>query len=473
MQQGADTFSYDPLSRLTAASVAGAASTYQYDGDGLLAIRTGSTGSTNYVWDTSTAPAPLLEAGGDRVVHGLGPLYLERADGSTIRLVRDALGSVRAEVDDLGLVTKSFRYAAYGAISDRFPSSATPTLLGFTGEIADPSGLTYLRARWYEPSHGRFVSRDPYAGTLTGPVSLNAYIYAAGRPNLLTDPLGLDPGEPDRDPGLGCQKFVLCHVIPVLSAEAAAVAGRDGRRVPTRPGTLWPTDHPVRQGQSPHGVRKRGFPEGPSGGSGQRRVQKDQRQTHSAWLRPANLGLRRGKSKLGAKVVLGLGGRRVALARQRPSSREPALGLQPVGCLEQPLGAPMMADRTSESAVVWQLHRERSGDVIRVVLPDRASALLLRNLLQRVADLGQPVSVGLERRMKLSGIIRVILRRAEQPSRKALSGQDGSFEWTCTREQWLVNAGLLEPFRLGRAGHQYLTDEGIDDALVEVSFGED
>ncbi|MGH2377210.1 MAG: DUF6531 domain-containing protein [Candidatus Limnocylindria bacterium] len=193
VQRGADTFTYDVLSRLTAATVAGATSSYQYDGDRLLAIRTNTTGTTNFVWDASTAPAPLLEAGTDRVVHGLGPLYLARADGSTIRLVRDALGSVRAEVDDLGLVTKSFRYAAYGAISDRFPSGATPTLLGFSGELADPSGLTYLRARWYDPGTGRFMSRDPYAGAPSAPASLNSFGYSHGRPTFFADPLGLDP----------------------------------------------------------------------------------------------------------------------------------------------------------------------------------------------------------------------------------------------------------------------------------------
>ncbi|MGH2378139.1 MAG: DUF6531 domain-containing protein [Candidatus Limnocylindria bacterium] len=193
VQRGADTFRYDSLSRLTAASVAGATSSYQYDGDGLLAIRSDSAGSTNFAWDTSTAPAPLLEAGSDRVVHGLSPLYLARADGQTVRLVRDALGSVRAELDDLGLVAKAFRYAAYGAITDRMPLDATPTLLGFTGELADPSGLTYLRARWYDPDAARFLSRDPYPGFSSRPASLNAYAYAHANPSLMTDPSGQFP----------------------------------------------------------------------------------------------------------------------------------------------------------------------------------------------------------------------------------------------------------------------------------------
>lgn len=195
VRRGADTFAYDALSRLTSATVAGATTSYTYDGDGLLAARTRTAGITNLIWDTSMAPAPLLEAGTDRVVYGLGPLYLARADGSTIRLVGDALSSVRAEVDDLGLVTKSFRYAAYGAISDHSPLDATPTLLAFAGELTDPSNLVYLRARWYEPAMGRFMAKDPFGGLATTPGSLNSYSYVIGRPTLLVDPLGLFPGE--------------------------------------------------------------------------------------------------------------------------------------------------------------------------------------------------------------------------------------------------------------------------------------
>lgn len=189
-QRGADSFSYDPLARLISATTGSGSSTYAYNGDGLLQLRTDAAGMTTFVWDTSVAPAPLLEAGTDRVVHGLGPLYIARADGSNIRLVRDALGNVRAEVDDLGLVAKSFRYAAYGAISNRFSSEAMPTLLGFTGELADPSGLTYLRARWYDPSSGRFLTHDPHPGLAVSPGTLNAFTYVGGNPTTYSDPSG-------------------------------------------------------------------------------------------------------------------------------------------------------------------------------------------------------------------------------------------------------------------------------------------
>lgn len=203
VQRGADTFAYDPLGRLTSATVAGSTRAYGYNGDGLLA----SAGGTINLWDVGMAPEALLQAGTDKVVHGLGPLYGVRADASTYTFARDGLGSVRAEVGDSGVVSKSFRYAAYGAIVQSMGGS--PTLLGFAGELTDPSGLIYLRARWYDPAVGRFISSDPYLGGVAIPSSLNPFGYGHGRPTLFTDPLGLDSEDSD------LQDAVCTGVIPL------------------------------------------------------------------------------------------------------------------------------------------------------------------------------------------------------------------------------------------------------------------
>lgn len=40
------------------------------------------------------------------------------------------------------------------------------------------------------------------------------------------------------------------------------------------------------------------------------------------------------------------------------------------------------------------------------------------------------------------------------------------------QDGWSRNAGLLEPFVAGKTGHQYLTSEASDAALIEVSHGE-
>jgi len=53
------------------------------------------------------------------------------------------------------------------------------------------------------------------------------------------------------------------------------------------------------------------------------------------------------------------------------------------------------------------------------------------------------------------------------------TGNQGSdFQWSQDAEHWRTTAMLLEPFLAGREGHQYLTHEGRDAALIEVAFQE-
>ncbi|HET7699857.1 MAG TPA: DUF6531 domain-containing protein [Candidatus Limnocylindria bacterium] len=186
--RGGDTFAYDPLSRMTSSTLSGTTRTYAYDGDGLLAARSEGGSTTSLLWDTSLAPAPLLQSGSDRLVHGLGPLYIAHQDGSSTMLARDGLGSVRAELDGAGTVLRSARYAAYGALTAS--SGGAPTLLGYAGELADPSGLLYLRARWYDVESGRFLTRDPFPGSVIAPSMLNRFSYVMGNPVTHVDPIG-------------------------------------------------------------------------------------------------------------------------------------------------------------------------------------------------------------------------------------------------------------------------------------------
>ncbi len=52
------------------------------------------------------------------------------------------------------------------------------------------NGLTYLRARYYDSTTGRFTSRDPIAGTLGDTQTQNGYNYANANPINRTDPSG-------------------------------------------------------------------------------------------------------------------------------------------------------------------------------------------------------------------------------------------------------------------------------------------
>jgi len=55
------------------------------------------------------------------------------------------------------------------------------------------SGLLYLRARYYDPAIGRFISADPYLGRMAEPVTQNRYIYVHNNPLLYSDPSGNCP----------------------------------------------------------------------------------------------------------------------------------------------------------------------------------------------------------------------------------------------------------------------------------------
>ena len=60
--------------------------------------------------------------------------------------------------------------------------------LGWHGHWTDPvTGLIYMRNRWYDPRTGTFLSPDP----LEDIDSPNQYLFGAGRPHEVVDPLGL------------------------------------------------------------------------------------------------------------------------------------------------------------------------------------------------------------------------------------------------------------------------------------------
>lgn len=149
----------------------------------------------SFLWDAGTSPSRLLKQGNDNVIYGLGPLYVVKADATTVTLARDGGKSVRAEVSAAGSVTAAFRYGAYGRTAQSTVGS--PSYLAYAGQLLDPSGLYYLRARWYDATTGRFVTRDPASSDPSDPRSLNRFNYGYANPEMMTDPAGLWGGVDD------------------------------------------------------------------------------------------------------------------------------------------------------------------------------------------------------------------------------------------------------------------------------------
>jgi RHS repeat-associated protein len=191
------TFDFD--NRLIAADVTDAAGTrhigYRYDADGNRVAQSTGGQEMRYLVDANRPFAEVLEEyqpGGATAVsyvYGLGLISQDRG-GQQSFYVADGLGSTRALADSHGLVTDQYAYDAYGRIIGQSGSTANNYL--FAGEQLDPNmGLYYLRARYYAPSIGRFLTTDPFAGRTIDPGSLHRYLYAGANPVNFKDPSGL------------------------------------------------------------------------------------------------------------------------------------------------------------------------------------------------------------------------------------------------------------------------------------------
>lgn len=100
----------------------------------------------------------------------------------------NAHGDVVALTDSTGSVVAEYEYDAWG----------NPITTGLEGTAVNPyryasyrwdseTGMYYLNARYYEPSVGRFITRDTFQGVEDDPQSLHQYAYTKNNPVMYID----------------------------------------------------------------------------------------------------------------------------------------------------------------------------------------------------------------------------------------------------------------------------------------------
>ncbi|MEK8130477.1 RHS repeat-associated core domain-containing protein [Paenibacillus filicis] len=172
------SFTYDKKNRLTMVKGGqGNSVSYKYNGDGLLTERSENGNTTRYYYDGSNIIAEGQVVGSvvtRKASYIRGNRLVARVDaaGTKTYYMHNGHGDVVGLVNAAGQVVNTYTYDIWGNPLTTQEQVQQP--FRYSGEYWDSStGLQYLRARWYDPSIGRFINEDTYEGDIANPLSLN------------------------------------------------------------------------------------------------------------------------------------------------------------------------------------------------------------------------------------------------------------------------------------------------------------
>jgi RHS repeat-associated protein len=198
---GKTTYAYDANNRLLSAAAPTGTSSFSYDGDGNRITQTTPAGTYSYANDTANGlPVVLNEQGPDGAIDYAYGLGLTESSSSAFNYFYnlDGLGSVSNLTNSAGTVQETYSYDAWGNALTATGDVGTQNKFRFTGQALDPaSGLYFLRARYYDQSSGRLLSKDPFSGFAGFPLTTHRYIYAGNNPVKFVDPTGQRFGDDD------------------------------------------------------------------------------------------------------------------------------------------------------------------------------------------------------------------------------------------------------------------------------------
>jgi len=182
LSDGSRTFTYDAANRLIAVSGQQAVVSYQYDGLGNRVLQTVDGVTTRYALDIAGGLPEVILATTDgastQYVQIGGQILAQYDSGAWAYVLPDHLGSVRQLADAAGQVSLAQGYDPFGVLISQSTSFPISQPFGYTGEWWDAQAeLLYLRARWYDPGVGRFVSRDPFSKGFNQTQTLNRSKY--------------------------------------------------------------------------------------------------------------------------------------------------------------------------------------------------------------------------------------------------------------------------------------------------------
>ena len=173
-------YEYNCYNQLVYANTDGVISTYTYAPDGLRNKKTVGDVVTMFVYDNANIIEEIVGADTNKYYRGIG--IIKNGDG--LYYLYNGQGDVAMLTNADGEVVASYTFDAYGNAQQE---NTVYNPFGYRGEYADSeTGFIYLRARYYDPTTGRFINEDPIRD------GLNWYVYCENNPIVFVDPWGLE-----------------------------------------------------------------------------------------------------------------------------------------------------------------------------------------------------------------------------------------------------------------------------------------
>ncbi|MEL6339059.1 MAG: RHS repeat-associated core domain-containing protein [Myxococcota bacterium] len=183
---------YGTFGRLSAIDTDGDGSddfSYRYDDLGLRRSKSDVATGTSHRFHYTLSGALLSEASPSvsrDYIWVAGELIGVVSDGSVYHVATDHLGTPRRAYDGGGALAWAVDVEAFGRANRRADAIQIPIRYPVQYEDAE-TGLHYNRARFYDPSTGRYLTPDP-RGQFGGDLTL--FGYAASNPGRYTDAEG-------------------------------------------------------------------------------------------------------------------------------------------------------------------------------------------------------------------------------------------------------------------------------------------
>jgi len=170
--------------------------TYQYDEDGRRIQKNVNGVITNYHYQGESLNVLYETDASGNVVRSYiygenGQLLAMKKGNATYFYHYNAHGDVIALTDAQGNIVARYQYDAWGNILSQSGALADENPYRYAGyQYDEETGLYYLIARYYHPTHGVFLSLDPDPGDADDILTQNGYTYANNNPVMMVDPDG-------------------------------------------------------------------------------------------------------------------------------------------------------------------------------------------------------------------------------------------------------------------------------------------